>query len=77
MSKSKKSEVVSQIDQYREAMTELRLKVLGNLEARIKSDEIDSTEALTTLAAILLFSRQQSLDYAKIMGDKSLWRRAS
>lgn len=73
---SKTKETQSPLDTYREVLTETRLKVLGNLEAGLKSGTIDSFEALDKLAAIILLPRQDALRYAKVMGQAELWKRA-
>lgn len=74
--KKEKIENMSQLDAYRETLTETRLKVLGNLESSLKSGKLDSFEALDRLAAITLLPRQDALRYARSLGTPDLWKRA-
>ena len=76
MSKTKIEKAVPVLDQYREVLTETRLKVLSNLEAAIRAQELDPFEATSKLAAILLLSRPAAINYARTMGAAELWKRA-
>lgn len=65
-----------QLDIYKEQLIELRLKVLENLEANIKSGTLDSWEALSKFAAITALPKVAALNYVRGMGQVELWTRA-
>jgi hypothetical protein len=72
----KSEETTNTLDTYREVLTETRLKVLAALESSIKSEALDSIEALNKLAAITLLPRPVALKYARALGQPELWKRA-